>query len=435
MKRDIYKKLVKWKKSTRRKPLILCGARQVGKTYVLKEFASKEYESNIYINFEEETKIKNVFEEDLPAEKIIEYLEIYFHQKIYPGKTLIFFDEIQSSPQILKSLKYFNEKFNEYHIITAGSLLGISLSGAQSFPVGKVNFLDMYPLSFDEFVTAIGKEKILTVVPELKKKQERVPEPFHKELLELLKLYYYVGGMPEVVANYITNKNLDQTREIQHEILTSYINDFSKHSSKNEALKIRQIWESIPLHLSKENKNFILSAVKSSARAREYETALQWLFDAGLIIKVSNVSKPLIPLKAYSEKQFKVYMLDVGLLGAMTNLNQETLLFKNELFTHFKGALVENYVVQQLFPFKELFYWSSSGIAEIDLIININDYICPVEIKAGINLKAKSLILYQKKYNPFVLFRSSMSNFNVQKKLFDCPLYAVNKIINFNDFK
>ena len=429
MKRDVYKKLLEWKKSKRRKPLILRGARQVGKTYILKEFGEKEYANQIYINFEEDTKIKEVFSEDLTVEKIIEYLEIYSHQKITPGQTLLFFDEIQSSPQILKSLKYFNEKFNEYHIVTAGSLLGVSLSGAQSFPVGKVNFLDIYPLSFEEFASAIGKSKMLSLLPELKKSQKKVPEPFHKELIELLKLYYYIGGMPEVVSDYIENKDLDMVREIQKEILTSYKNDFSKHCTKSEALKIRQIWESIPLHLSKENKNFILSAVKSSARAREYETALQWLIDAGLIIKVSNISKPLIPLTAYIEKQFKVYLLDVGLLGAQTNLTSETLLFKNELFTHFKGALVENYVMQQLFPYKELFYWCSNGKAEIDLIINIKDKVCPIEIKAGMNLKAKSLILYQKKYNPDVLFRCSTSNFNVQNNLFDCPLYAVTQIM------
>lgn len=424
MKRNLYKSLVAWKHSDRRKPLILRGARQVGKTYLLKQFANSEYENYVYVNFEDSSKISEALREDLGAERIIEYLGILSGEMIRPGKTLIIFDEIQSSPQTLKSLKYFNEKLNDYHIVAAGSLLGVALAGTKSFPVGKVNFLDLYPLSFTEFLTVLGKEKMLDVLPMLSRVKP-IPEVFHVELKELLKKYCFIGGMPEVVADYVQHKDLKRVREIQVELLRSYSNDFAKHTSKKEALKIKRIWDSIPLHLSKENRSFVFSAVGKSARAREYETALQWLRDAGLIIKVQSISKPLLPLNAYIESAFKVYLLDVGLLGAMTKLKAKTIVFGNELFTHFKGSLIENYVMQELTPSLDLYYWASKGTAEVDLVVNINDKIYPVEIKAGINLKAKSLQVYDEKYKPAKLLRCSLGNFNASGKLIDIPLYAV----------
>jgi len=428
MKRNLYRSLVEWKHSDRRKPLVLRGARQVGKTYLLKQFANNEYENHVYVNFEDTSKISAALREDLGAERIIEYLSILSGATIRPEKTLIIFDEIQSSPQTLKSLKYFNEQLNEYHIAAAGSLLGIALAGTKSFPVGKVNFLDLYPLSFSEFLGAIGKENMLDVLPDMQLGIKSIPEIFHLELIELLKKYCFIGGMPEVISDYVEHQDVKRVREIQIELLRSYTNDFSKYTSKNEARKIKQIWESIPLHLSKENRSFVFSAVQQSARAREYESALQWLHDAGLIIRVQSISKPLLPLKAYIEKAFKVYLLDVGLLGAMTRLTQETIAFGNELFTHFKGALTENYVMQELIPSLDLYYWASNGIAEIDLIANIGEDVYPVEVKSGLNLRAKSLQSYDKKYNPSRLIRCSLGNFNASGKLIDIPLYAVERL-------
>ena len=425
MKRDLYQSLIAWKHSDRRKPLILRGARQTGKTYLLKEFAANEYQNHVYVNFEEQSGMSDALKEDLGVERIVEYLGILSGQAIVPGETLIIFDEIQSSPQTLKALKYFNEKLNEYHIVAAGSLLGVALAGAKSFPVGKVNFLDLYPLSFSEFLTALSKDSLLAVLPDIRLGVKAIPEVFHAELIELLKKYFFTGGLPEVVADYVEHRDVQRVRDIQMELLRSYANDFAKHSSPLEAVKIKQIWDSIPLHLSKENRSFVFSAVKHSARAREYETALQWLQDAGLILKAQSVSKPLLPLRAYAERAFKVYLFDVGLLGAMTRLRPEAIVLPNELFTHFKGALVENYSMQQLSPFFDLFYWTSSGRAEVDLVIQTKDDVLPVEIKAGINLKAKSLKAYDQKYSPKQLVRCSLGNFSSSGKLIDLPLFAL----------
>ncbi len=425
MKRSLYHDLVAWKCSDRRKPLILRGARQTGKTYLLKEFANNEYKNHVYVNFEDNSGMSDALKEDISAERIVEYLGIFSGETIVPGETLIIFDEIQSSPQTLKALKYFNENLNEHHVVAAGSLLGVALAGAKSFPVGKVNFLDLYPLSFREFLTALNKEKLLQVLPELRFGVKAIPDVFHIEILELLKKYCFIGGMPEAVSDYVENRDVKRVRDIQVELLRSYANDFAKHSSAGEALKIKRIWDSIPLHLSKENRSFVFSAVKHSARAREYEVALQWLQDAGLILKVQSLSKPLFPLSAYTEKAFKIYLLDVGLLGAMTRLKQKTIALKNELFTHFKGALIENYAMQELKPGLDLYYWASHGKAEVDLVINVDDKIIPVEIKAGLNRKAKSLKSYDDKYNPSRLVRCSLGNFGANGKLMDIPLFAI----------
>ena len=429
MKRIIYKQLLKWKSSDRRKPLVLRGARQTGKTYILKEFGKKEYDNCVYINFEETSKLAEILKEDLPIEKILEYITTFTGVKIFPKKTLLIFDEIQAAPMILKSLKYFNEKLNDYHIASAGSLLGVMLSGKTSFPVGKINFLDMYPLSFEEFVTASGEIKLLEIIHKELDKITPLPKIFHDSLIDLLKKYYYIGGMPEVVGDYLKHGDFSRVRSIQLELLDAYINDFSKHTTNSQAIKIRHIWDSIPLHLGKENKAFIFSAINSSARARDYEIALQWLLDAGLIIKTPCISRPLIPLNAYIEKAFKIYLLDVGLLGAMTNLQSETIVMKNELFTHFKGSLVENFVMQEISSCAAPYYWSSQGKAEVDLIVDLKGAVYPVEIKSGINLKAKSLVVYDKLFNSDMLFRSSSANFNRNGKMNDIPLYALKYFI------
>ncbi|MBN2803898.1 MAG: ATP-binding protein [Deltaproteobacteria bacterium] len=425
MKRLIYKKLQKWKESNRRKPLILRGARQTGKTYILKEFGKNEYDNYVYLNFEESSDLTDLLSNNLPVEDVLRYISLYTGNKIVPGKTLLIFDEIQEAPIILQSLKYFYEKFREHHIIAAGSLLGIVLAGKISFPVGKISFMDLYPLSFEEFLGALGQSNLLDIVPDKLDLVAPIPNVFHDKLIELLKIYYYVGGMPEVVADYISNQDFNRVREIQLELIDTYLNDFSKHTTKSEAIKIRQIWNSISVHLAKENKSFIFSAIRSSARARDYEIALQWLLDAGLIYQIKNISRPLFPLAAYVKSSFKVYLLDVGLLGAMTGLRVENIIVNDKLFSHFKGALVENFVYQEISPYTTAYYWTTDGKAEVDLVVDIKGKIYPIEVKAGINLNAKSLNIYDKLFNPDILFRSSAANFSKSQKKINIPLYAI----------
>jgi hypothetical protein len=383
MERNFLNKLLKWKTSDLRKPLILRGARQVGKTYHLKELA-KKYDNYIYLNFDEEPHFASFFTENLNPERIIKELGIYFKQPILPEKTLIIFDEIQECPEALNSLKYFCEKKNEYHVATAGSLLGVKLS--KGFPVGKVNFLDLAPLSFFEFLDALGKNSLRKLIEELEE-PKAISEIFHEKLIKLLKYYFVIGGMPEAVATYLKNENLQEVRVVQKEILDAYTLDFAKHAPEEEVMKIMAVWESIPTQLAKENKKFIFSAIRESARAKSYETAIQWLKDAGLLLKANLISTPKLPLDAYADKRaFKIFMLDVGLLGAMSKLDPRVLLEGNRLFQEFKGALTENYVATELHDqhFDSLYYWSSEGIAEIDFVISTQQLISPLEVNAGI---------------------------------------------------
>jgi len=427
MKRDIYKKLLAWKQSKRRKPLILRGARQVGKTYILKEFAKHEYDNYVYLDFQDDPDIHAFFTHRFDKEKIINSLSMYGGVKISPGSTLLIFDEIQESNRALNSLKYFNEYANEYHIAAAGSLLGIKLGGRGAFPVGKVTFLDLYPLSFLEFLDVTGKSGLRGLIEETGD-FEPFPEPFHIELIEQLKYYYFVGGMPEAAAAYWETKDFAHTRKVQKDILDTYMLDFAKHADKNETMKISAIWQSIPVHLSKENKKFVFSAVRKSARGREYETALQWLMDAGLLYKSYNISTPKIPLQAYDNSNiFKVFLLDVGLLGAMSRLSADTLINGNAIFTHFYGALVENYVVQQLqvkFP-GDLHYWTSPGKAEVDFVFSFNDRIYPLEAKAGFYPQSKSMKVFNEKYKPGMLSRTSLLNLQKNGNSCNYPLYAI----------
>jgi predicted AAA+ superfamily ATPase len=429
MKRDIYKKLLAWKQSELRKPLVLRGARQVGKTYILKEFAKNEYDNYIYLNFEDDPALDSIFAQRFDKEKIISSLSIYGEGvKILPGSTLIIFDEIQASNNALNSLKYFNENANEYHIVSAGSLLGIKLSGKKSFPVGQVYFLDLYPLSFLEFLDALGKTALRGLIEESGKDFVPFPEPFHIELMGLLKYYYFSGGMPAAVFTYCKTGSFDDTRKIQEDIIDAYLLDFAKHAEKSEVMKITTIWQSIPIHLSRENKKFIFSALRKSARARDYEEALQWLFDAGLIYKSYNISMPGIPLISYAITNFfKVFLLDVGLLGAMSNLSPGSIIKGNSIFTHFHGALVENYVVQQLWDKLPggVFYWTSSGKAEVDFVFSVDDRIYPLEAKAGVNPQSKSLKVYNEKYKPGVLSRTSLLNLKKDGNICNYPLYAI----------
>ncbi len=421
--------LDKWKNSKNRKPLIIEGARQVGKTWIMKEFGKKSYNKTVYINFDSNVQMAELFSIDLNVERIIMGLELYAGHKINPSNTLIIFDEVQEVPKALSSLKYFYENAPEYHIVCAGSLLGIALHEGTSFPVGKVDFLKLYPLSFKEFLMAIGLERFAEL---LDKKDYDMIKSFKQTYIDALKQYYYVGGMPEVVASFAEEKDFNEARRIQKRILTAYEQDFSKHAPKEIVPKIRMLWNSIPSQLAKENKKFIYGLIREGARAKEYETAIMWLSDCGLVHKVSRINAPNIPLKAYEDlKAFKLFIVDVGLLGAMVGLNQRTLLNGNELFTEFKGALTEQYVMQQLAVNQDLgvyYYTNDRNTCEVDFIVDNGDNIIPLEVKAEINLKAKSLKTYREKFTPEISIRSSMADYSEEVGLINLPLYAIDGI-------
>lgn len=428
MKRTIYSKLRAWKISDRRKPLILQGARQVGKTYALNAFARAEYHNHVYCNFETNVDLASLFSKNIEPLQLIENLEIQFKQKIHPHTTLIIFDEIQACPEALNSLKYFQEKANHYHIAAAGSLLGIKLNQIKSFPVGKVNFLHLAPLSFLEFLDATDHSQLRSMLEKIVA-PNNIPEIFHNQLIDLLKRYFYIGGMPEAVANYIEKKDLNIVREIHHEILKSYELDFSKHAEKNQVMKISEVWQMMPTQLAKENKKFIFSLIKASARAREYETAIQWLKDAGLIYLSYQISTPKIPIEHYCEKKnFKVFGLDTGLLSTMSRIPLDAILHEHKLFSEFKGALTENFIAQQLVTHgcDHLYYWVSDGIAEVDFVIDHDLSIFPLEVKAGMTVgHKKSLKIYDEKYTPKTLSRTSLQNLSYDGKIINYPLYAI----------
>lgn len=429
MYRYAIEKLDIWKNSKNRKPLIIEGARQVGKTWLMKEFGKKSYSKTIYINFDSNVQMAELFSVDLNIERIIMGLELYAGYKINPSNTLIIFDEVQEVPKALSSLKYFYENAPEYHIVCAGSLLGIALHEGTSFPVGKVDFLKLYPLSFKEFLMAIGLERFAEL---LDNRDYDMIKSFKQTYIDALKQYYYVGGMPEVVASFADEKDFNEARKIQKRILTAYEQDFSKHAPKEIVPKIRMLWNSIPSQLAKENKKFIYGLIREGARAKEYETAIMWLSDCGLVHKVSRINAPNIPLKAYEDlKAFKLFIVDVGLLGAMVGLNQRTLLNGNELFTEFKGALTEQYVMQQLAVNQELgiyYYTNDRNTCEVDFIVDDGDNIIPLEVKAEINLKSKSLKTYREKFKPEISIRSSMADYSKEIGLINLPLYAIDGI-------
>jgi predicted AAA+ superfamily ATPase len=428
MKRDLYHKLLEWKQSRWRKPLVIRGARQTGKTFILKEFAGKEYDNFVYLNFEDDPELDAVFAPRFNKENLVKYLSAYGGVKVQPGKTLLIFDEVQASGNGLQALKFFKENANQYHICAAGSLLGIKLKGGgKSFPVGQVNLLDLYPLTFMEFLDAAGKPELRQLI-ETNKDFTPFPEPFHTQLTELLKQYYFTGGMPEAVFVYFDAGHFDEARRVQEEIIQTYLLDFSKHAQPTDVIKISTIWRSIPSQLAKENKKFLFSAVRKSARAREYESAMQWLTDAGLVYKSLNISTPKLPLSSYAETNyFKVFLLDIGLLGAMSGVTPGMIIKGNDIFSHFHGAFVENYVAQQLIgKFKgELFYWTSPGKAEVDFLFSDEGVIFPLEAKAGINLKSKSLKVYSEKYQPAITSRTSLNNLKADGITRNYPLYAV----------
>ncbi len=429
MKRYIYRQLIQWKNQADRKPLLLMGARQVGKTYVLQKFGEQEFKTTLYINFETTPKLARLFAESIEPEVILSSLSLEMGVDIKPGKTLIIFDEIQECPEALNSLKYFYESISEYHVCAAGSLLGVKLRHVKGFPVGKVNFIHLYPLNFLEFLEAIGQEKLKSYIENIAHISP-IPSNLHEMLLKYFKEYLYIGGMPEAVAGYAISNDLNQIRQIQNSILQAYQLDFAKHTPPNQVMKINQVWQSLPSQLAKENKKFIYSVIRKGARAAEFEVALQWLKEAGLIYKVSNISVPKLPLNAYASfDYFKIYMVDVGLLGATANLPAKTILYGNDLFQEFRGSLTENYVAQELVRSEYgLYYWTSENTAELDFVMQHEDKIYPFEIKSGQSDKKKSLRIYDNKYMPDLLIRCSPMNLKKDGKVLNCPLYLLSEL-------
>ena len=430
MYRIAIEKLLKWKQSKRRKPLIIEGARQVGKTWLMKEFGRQSYADTIYINFDSNSRMAELFASDLDTDRLIMGLELYVGHKIDPSNSLLVFDEVQEVPRALASLKYFYENAPQYHIVCAGSLLGIALHQGTSFPVGKVDFLKLYPLSFKEFLMATGKEQFAAL---LDSRDFQMITNFKQTYIDALKHYYFVGGMPEAVQSFTENKDFNEVREIQKRILAAYEQDFSKHAPNEIVPRLRMLWNSIPSQLAKENKKFIYGLVREGARAKDYETAILWLSDCGLVHKVSRVNTVGIPLRAYEDlKAFKLFVVDVGLLGCMAGLRQRTLLDGNDLFVEFKGALTEQYVCQQLKTIEDLdvyYYTNDRGSCEIDFVVDTGERIVPVEVKAEVNLRAKSLKTYQEKFSPEVSVRTSMADYKKEEWLVNLPLYAIDQII------
>ncbi len=432
MKRFITDKLLKWKNSNNRKPLILKGARQVGKTYILKEFGDKNYENVAYFNFDHDEGLASLFNDTKEPIRIIEQLSLAIGKKISPETTLIIFDEIQECPNALNSLKYFCEEASEYHIACAGSLLGIRLSKT-SFPVGKVEFLNLYPMTFSEFLIADHSENLVEFMSQTRQVQE-IPKIFEDQLIEKLKTYYIIGGMPEVVFSWVNDKDIEKVNKIQQNILDSYEQDFSKHVDVSEANKISLIWNGIPSQLARENKKFVYQVVKEGARAREYEGALNWLKDTNLISKCYLVNKCAFPLNAYVDlSAYKIYMMDVGLLRQMSKLDSSVILEGNKLLEEFKGSFTENYVanvLNYLLNSDPSYYRFDRN--EIDFVIQKKNKIIPIEVKSDKSTNNNSLTKYNANYDNEISFRFSLNNLKRDGKIINIPLYFIEYIDNLD---
>ena len=425
MERLLMKELIAWKNKKKRKPILLKGARQVGKTWLMKEFGRNSFSNVVYINFDRKPALRNIFAEDFDVKRILRMLNVESGERIMPEKTLIIFDEIQEAPEAIASLKYFCEDAPEYPVIAAGSLLGVAIHKGISFPVGKIETLQIYPMSFVEFLMAMGEEAIADLLLD---GEMPLLKPFADKYIHWLKLYYYIGGMPEAVSDYAENGDIVSVRTIQNTILEMYDSDFGKHVEKDELSRVRLVWNSIPMQLAKENKKFFFGQIKKGARLKDFENAIEWLLDCGLIYKVYRVEKPGIPLKAYIDfTAYKIFTMDVGLLAAMCGLSADTLLNGNALFTEFKGALTEQYVFQELkwSAAGEAYYFSASSYNEIDFMIQQGEQVVPIEVKAEENVKAKSLKAYADKYAPEKAVRFSMKSYDKEKWLVNIPLYAV----------
>lgn len=428
MYRESIVNLKNWKEDKFRKPLIVRGARQVGKTWLLKEFGRTSYAKLVYVNFEETPALQNIFATDFDIERIITILQIQAQTTITADDTLIVFDEIQSAERGVTSLKYFCENAPQYHVIAAGSLLGMGLHSQVSFPVGKVDFLDLRPLSFYEFLYSLNESAL---VDALKAKNWGVVSVFTEKFKEYLRYYFYVGGMPEVVSAFAETRDWQLVRRIQNRILNSYEGDFSKHAPNETVSRIRMVWQSIPSQLAKENKKFLYGVLREGARAKDFELAIQWLIDCGLLLKSHRVSKPGIPLAAYQEiSAFKLFLHDLGLLGAMAGLDVRTIIDGDEIFTEFKGALTEQYVMQQLRLNSERYigYWTNDkSTSEVDFVIQEEGKVIPVEVKSGENLRSKSFRLFCEKYKPSKAIRTSLTDYKEEEWMINVPLYAIGK--------
>ncbi len=424
MNRIQYKKLLEWKNDTLRKPLIIQGARQVGKTWLMKAFGKEQFEQVVYLNFESSSRLKNLFVADFNIDRIMAIIAIETGQKIDAPNTLLIFDEIQEAEKGITSLKYFYEQAPQYFVMAAGSLLGGAIQKNSSFPVGKVDFLQLSPLSFMEFLENMGEAAL---AEKLSEQNWEIVAVFHDKLVELLRLYYFIGGMPEAVANYIKNKNLGTVRSIQQKILMGYENDFTKYAPTEIIPRIRLVWMSVIGQLAKENRKFVYGQIKKGSRAKDFELAINWLVDAGLIIKVNRINNATIPLNAYLDiDAFKLFFVDIGLLNALADVSPKILLEKNSIMVEFKGAMTEQFVCQQLKLNHQLFYWSASNAtAEVDFVLQHENEIVPIEVKAEENLKSKSLGVFQQKYGPKVSVRVSMSPFRNEGWLVNVPLYGV----------
>ncbi|QQR81308.1 MAG: ATP-binding protein [Deltaproteobacteria bacterium] len=424
MQRRLYDDIILWKKAEERKPLILRGARQVGKTYLLEDFGKREFLQTIRLNFERQPNLGQIFERDFSVKRIIQEIEVEFNTKIDPQNTLIIFDEIQQCPKAITSLKYFCEDGRDYFVASAGSLLGLKVGGS-SFPVGKIHFLDLYPLNFNEFLLALGEETLVSFLSELKI-IEPLSENIHQKCLDYLKLYFCIGGMPEAVKDYVEKRDISRSRELQLDLLETYSNDFSKHAGKTTAIKIQQVWDSIPKQLAREQKKFMFTEIKKGGRSKEYEEAINWLINAKLCHKVQLVKRPEFPLAHFEEEGFfKLILLDVGLLGALSQINPQILFQETDLFKTFKGAFAESFVGQELLCFsKKLFYWRSQHEAEIDYLVERNSLIFPIEVKSGQSGKLKSLKTYSDKYSPKYRIRISSQNYFLKDDFINLPLYG-----------
>ncbi|OSI16828.1 ATP-binding protein [Neisseria dumasiana] len=425
MQRNIIQSLEKWKNQPKRKPLIIRGARQVGKTWAMKHFGEQHFAQVAYINFDNNPRMKTLFAGDYDINRLILGLKIESGVDIQAEDTLLIFDEIQEVPQALSSLKYFYENAPQFYIVAAGSLLGVSLHHQASFPVGKVDFLPMYPMDFQEFLTALGKQDLRQL---LETQDWALIAAMKTAYIDLLRQYYFVGGMPEAVQTFIDTQNFDAVRQVQRNLLLAYEQDFSKHIRDSQTVqKVRSIWASVPEQLAKENKKFIYAQLHKGARSKDYEIALQWLKDSGLVHCVPRIKKPHLPLSAYQDNAFKLYGLDVGLLAAQSHLDAGVLLEGSRIFTEFKGALTEQYVLQQLVATQEnpVFYWSAErGTAEVDFVLQRGQSVIPVEVQAEENLKAKSLKVYVEQFQPERAVRFSMADYREQDWLVNVPLYG-----------
>lgn len=428
MKRDIYNKLLQWKNDSNRKPLIITGARQVGKTWIMREFGKNEYANVVYINCDNEKRIETLLSEDYNIDRILLGLQAISGVNIKSDKTLIIFDEIQQIPRGLHLLKYFYEENPEYHVMVAGSLLGITLNQGVSFPVGKVDIMEMNPMNFNEFLEAMGQEQLLKV---LNTNDWKLIDSLSTKYIELLRQYYYVGGMPEAVYSYCKDKNLAQVRNIQNNILKAYRNDISKHATKSESVKIGQVLDSLPSQLAKENKKFIYGVIKTGARAAEYELAIQWLIDAGIVHKVNRIKEAKMPLKFYEDiSAFKLFLLDMGLFACMCDVPASEMLVGNNVFVEYKGAFAEQYVLQQLVCQNvKPYYWSSEKTpSEIDFVIQKDNKIIPIEVKAEVNVKARSLRQFITNNPELKAVRFSMLGYAEQDWMTNIPLYYISAI-------